>query len=245
MPQLYVRTDFTSVLYSFILVFLLTLSPLIQMFCSFASAAVERRFLLMMSSSSPITVPTFFAFLYSLPDLDSVVCSVLSALTSKLYFFNVFCTSAISANSNPIKSTSSAYIICWQGFFKIRSRSWQDGSHFFQGVFKVYGKKTGLRLSPCGDPMLLSNGFSFVAPFILVFMMVSLKRKCIILSSSSSIISLSMSSKVCLSIVSKADDMSIAVILISTSSFLVLAASHFYAHATSAMLLSGLNPLWL
>ena len=60
------------------------------MFCSFASAAVERRFLLLMSSSSPISVPTFFAFLYSLPDLDSVVCSVLSALTSKLYFFNVF-----------------------------------------------------------------------------------------------------------------------------------------------------------
>ena len=90
MPQLYVRIDFTSVLYSFILVFLLTLSPLIQMFCSFASAAVERRFLLLMSSSSPISVPTFFAFLYSLPDLDSFVCSVLSALTSKLYFFNVF-----------------------------------------------------------------------------------------------------------------------------------------------------------
>ena len=44
--------------------------------------------------------------------------------------------------------------------------------------------KTGLRLSPCGDPMLLSNGFSFVTPFILVFMMVSLRRKCIILSSS-------------------------------------------------------------
>ena len=138
MPQLYVRTDFTSVLYSFILVFLLTLSPLIQMFCSFASAAVERRFLQLMSSSSPISVPTFFAFLYSLPDLDSVVCSVLSALTSKLYFFNVFCTSAISANSNPIKSTSSAYrptISVGRVFFKIRSRSWQDGSHFFQGVF--------------------------------------------------------------------------------------------------------------
>ena len=62
-------------------------------------------------------------------------------------------------------------------------------------------------------------GFSFVAPFILVFMMVSLRRKRIILSSSSSTISLSMSSKVCLSIVSKADDMSIPVILISTSSF--------------------------
>ena len=136
MPQLYVRADFTSVLYSFILVFLLTLSPLIQMFCSFVSAAVERRFLLSMSSSSPISVPTFFAFLYSLPYLDSVVCSVLSALNSKLYFFNVFYTSAISANSNPIKSTSSAlYHFFWQGFFKIRSRSWQDGSHFFQGVF--------------------------------------------------------------------------------------------------------------
>ena len=133
MPQLYVRTDFTSVLYSFILVFLLTLSPLIQMFCNFA---VERRFLLLMSSSSPISVPTFFAFLYSLPDLDSVVCSVLSALTSKLYFFNVFCTSAISAYSNPIKiDVVGIYNFCWQGFFKIRSRSWQDGSHFFQGVF--------------------------------------------------------------------------------------------------------------
>ena len=69
---------------------------------------MERRFLLLMS---PISVPTFFAFLYSLLDLDSVVCSVLSALTNKLYFFNVFCTSAISANSNPIKSTSSAYTI--------------------------------------------------------------------------------------------------------------------------------------
>ena len=90
------------------------------MFCSFTSAAVERRFLLLMSSSSPISVPTFFAFLYSLPDLDSVVCSVLSALTSKLYFFNVFCTSAISANSNPIKSTSSAYRLQFllAGFFQ-------------------------------------------------------------------------------------------------------------------------------
>ena len=105
--------------------------------------------------------------------------------------------------------------------------------------------KTGLRLSLCGDPMLLSNGFSFVAPFILVFMMVSLRMKRIILSSSSSIISLSMSSKLCLSVVSKADDMSIPVILISTSSFLVLAASHLCAHETSAVLLSGLNPLWL
>ena len=136
-PHLYVRTDLASVLYSFILVFLLTLSPLIQMFFSFASAAVERRFLPLMSSSSPISVPTFFAFLYSLPDLDSVVCSVLSALTSKLYFFSVFYTSAISANSNPIKSTSSAYTISVGGllFFLIRSRSWQHGSHFFKGVF--------------------------------------------------------------------------------------------------------------
>ena len=117
MPQLYVRTDFTSVLYSFILVFLLTLSPLIQMFCSFASAAVERLFLLLMSSSSPISVPAFFEFLYSLPYLDSVVCPVLSALTSKLYFCNVFWTSAISANSNPIKSTSSAYAISVGRFF--------------------------------------------------------------------------------------------------------------------------------
>ena len=73
----------------------------------------------------------------------------------------------------------------------------------------------------------------------------SLRRKRIILSSSSSTISLSMSCKVCLSIVSKADDMSIPVILISISSFLVLAASHLCAHATSAVLLSGLNPLWL
>ena len=163
MPQLYVRTDFTSVLYSFILVFLLTLSPLIQVFCSFASAAVVRRFLLLMSSSSPISVPTFFAFLYSLPDLDSVVCSVLSALTSKLYFFNVFCTSAISANSNPIKSTSSAYTI-------------SVGRVFFQNQKSVVARwfflLSGRFLSPCGDPMLLSNGFSFVAPFILVFMMV-------------------------------------------------------------------------
>ena len=103
MPQLYVRTDFSSVLYSFILVFLLTLSPLIQMFCSFASAAVERRFLLLVSSSSPISVPTFFAFLYSLPDLDSVVCSVLSALTSKLYISLMFFVPQLSANSNPIK----------------------------------------------------------------------------------------------------------------------------------------------
>ena len=31
--------------------------------------------------------------------------------SNKLYFFNVFCTSAISANSNPTKSTSSAYTI--------------------------------------------------------------------------------------------------------------------------------------
>ena len=227
MPQLYVRTDFTSVLYSFILVFLLTLSPLIQMFCSFASAAVERRFLLLMSSSSPITVPTFFAFLYSLSDLDSVVCSVLSALTSKLYFFNVFCTSAISANSNPIKSTSSAYTI---SVGRVFSKSEVGHGKMVLTSFRAFSKymenKTGLRLSPCGDPMLLSNGFSFVAPFILVFMMVSLRRKRIILSSSSSTISLSMSSKVCLSIVSKADDMSIPVILISTSSFLVLAASH-------------------
>ena len=194
MPQLNVRTDFTSVLYSFILVFLLTLSPLIQMFCSFASAAVERRFLLLMSSSSPISVPTFFAFLYSLSDLDSVVCSVLSALTSKLYFFNVFCTSAISATSNPIKSTSSAYTI---SVGRVFSKSEVGRGKMVLTSFRAFSKymenKTGLRLSPCGDPMLLSNGFSFVAPFILVFMMVSLRRKRIILSSSSSTISLSMS----------------------------------------------------
>ena len=115
----------------------------------------------------------------------------------------------------------------------------------FRAFSKYMENNMGLRLSPCGDPMLLSNGFSFVAPFIRMFMKVSLRRKRIILSSSSSTISLSMSSKVCLSIVSKADDMSIPVILISTSSFLVLVASHLCAHATSAVLLSGLNPLWL
>ena len=150
------------------------------MFCSFASAAVERRFLLLMSCSSPISVPTFFAFLYSLPDLDSVVCFVLSALTSKLYFFNVFCTSAISANSNPIKSTSSAYTI------SVFSKSEVGRGKMVLTSFRAFSKymenKTGLRLSPCGDPMLLSNGFSFVAQFIPVFMMVSLRRKRIILS---------------------------------------------------------------
>ena len=167
------------------------------MFCSFASAAVERCFLLLMSSSSPISVPTFFAFFYSLPDLDSVVCSILSALTSKLYFFNVFCTSAISANSNPLlKVTSSAYTISVRRVF---SKSEVGRGKMVLTSFRAFSKfmenKTGLRLSPCGDPMLLSNGFSFVAPFILVFMMVSLRRKHIILSSSSLTISLSMSSK--------------------------------------------------
>ena len=52
----------------------------------------------------------------------------------------------------------------------------------FRAFSKYMGNKTGLRLTPCGDPMLLSNGFSFVASFILVFMMVSLRRKRIILS---------------------------------------------------------------
>ena len=125
-----------------------------------------------MSSSSPISVPTSFAFLYSLPDLDSVVCSVLSALTSKLYFFHVFCTSAISANSNPIKSTSSAYTI---SVGRVFSKSEVGRGKMVLTSFRAFSKymenKRGLRLSPCGDPMLLSNGFSFVAPFILVFMM--------------------------------------------------------------------------
>ena len=116
----------------------------------------------------------------------------------------------------------------------------------FRTFSKYMENKTGLRISPSGDPMLLSNVFFlFVSPFILVFMIMSLRRKRIILSLSSSIISLSMSSNVCLSIVSKADDRSILVILISTSSFLVLAASHLCAHNASAVLLSGLNLLWL
>ena len=119
------------------------------MFCSFASAAVERRFHLLMSSSPPISVPTFFAFLYSLPDLDSVVCSVLSALTSKLYFFNVFCTLAISANSNPIKSTLSAYTI---SVGRVFSKSEVGLGKMVLTSFRAFSKymenKTGLRLSP-------------------------------------------------------------------------------------------------
>ena len=112
----------------------------------------------------------------------------------------------------------------------------------FLSILKI---KRDLDYLPVATLCCFRMFFSFVAPFILVFMVLSLRRKRIILSSSSSIISLSMSSKVCLSIVSKADDMSIPVILISTSSFLVLAASHLCAHATSAVLLSGLKPLWL
>ena len=99
--------------------------------------------------------------------------------------------------------------------------------------FNYTENNTGLRLSPCGVPMLLTKGLSFVAPLILVLMTVSLKRKRIILSSSSSTMRSIMSSKICLSIVSKAADMSIPVILISTSSFLALAASHLCVHATS------------
>ena len=105
-----------------------------------------------------------------MPDLDSVVCSVLSALTSKLYFLNVFCTSAISANSNPIKSTSSAYTI---SVGRVFSKSEVGRGKMVLSSFRAFSKymenKTGFRLSPCGDPMLLWNGFSFVAPFILVF----------------------------------------------------------------------------
>ena len=92
----------------------------------------------------------------------------------------------------------------------------------FRAFSKYMENKTGLRLFPCSDPMLSNSFFSFVAPFIHVFMMMSLRRKRIILSSSSSIISFSMSSKVWVSIVSKADDMSIPVILISTSSVFCL-----------------------
>ena len=168
-PQLYVRTDFTSVLYSFILVFLLTLSPLIQMFCSFASAAVERRFLLLMSSSSPIGVPTFLLRSCILC-LFLTVLFVLSCLHCLVSYISLmlFYTSAISVNSNPIKSTSSAYTI---SVVRVFSKSEVGRSKMVLTSFRAFSKymenKTELRLSPCGDPMLLSNGFPFVAPLIL------------------------------------------------------------------------------
>ena len=94
-----------------------------------------------------------------------------------------FCTSAISANSNPIKSTLSAYTISvGRVFSKSEVGRGKMALTSFRAFSKYMENKTGLTLSPCGDPMLLSNGFSFVAQFILVFMMVSLRRKRIILS---------------------------------------------------------------
>ena len=72
----------------------------------------------------------------------------------------------------------------------------------------------------------MARWFSLLSGRFLSIWKIKRDLKRIILNSSSSTISLSMSSKVCLSIVSKADDMSIPVILNSTSSFLVLAASH-------------------
>ena len=91
---------------------------------------------------------------------------------------------------------------------------------------------------------MLINVFVFVAPLILVFIFVLLKRKRIILSSSSFTIVAIMLSSWFLSIVSNTALMSIPEIFMMTSSFSVFAANHLWVQTTSAVLRSGRNPLF-
>ena len=94
-------------------------------------------------------------------------------------------------------------------------------------------------------PILLVNFFSSFVPPILIFRQVLLRRNSTNLSSSSLMMVSSMLRRVALSIVSKAADMSIPVIVMFIFSCSVFAASHLCVHATSAVLLFGRKPLWL
>ena len=108
---------------------------------------------------------------------------------------------------------------------------------------KYIVNRTGLKLSTCGVPTLLVNGFDVEVPFILVSITVPLRRNCISLCSSSSTIDFTISSIWRLFIVSKAADISMPEILIVVSYLGAIAASHLCVHITSALLRSGWDPL--
>ena len=100
----------------------------------------------------------------------------------------------------------------------------------------------GLRASPCGEPMLVVNGRELV---------LSSRTSSVVLLSSFSVMRhascpkmfLVFSSSFCLSMVSKALDMSMPRISISTSCHWVVAASHLCAQTASVVLRPVLNPL--
>ena len=59
------------------------------------------------------------------------------------------------------------------------------GRPSLRALSKYIVNRTGLKLSPCGVPTLLKDGFDVEVPFILVSMTVPLRGNCISLCSSS------------------------------------------------------------
>ena len=103
--------------------------------------------------------------------------------------------------------------------------------------------RTGLKLSPCGVPPLLVNGFDVEVPLILVSMNVPLRRNCISLRSSLSTVNFTLLRRWRLFIVSKAADISTPEISIVVSSFRAFFAGHLRVHIISVVVRSGRNPL--
>ena len=88
-----------------------------------------------------------------------------------------------------MKSTSSAYA----NSFEISSANevvglGSAGRTSLRACSKYIVKRTELKLSPCGVPTLLVNGFDVEVPFILASMAVPLRRNCISLCSSALIL---------------------------------------------------------
>ena len=69
------------------------------------------------------------------------------------------------------------------------------GQTSFRACSKYIVNRTELKMSPCGVPTLLVNGFNVEVPFILVSMIVPLRRNCISLCSSPSTIDFTMSKR--------------------------------------------------
>ena len=145
-----------------------------------------------------------------------------------------------------MKSTSSAYAI---SLGRVCSDSvsgyGSDGLTSLRTFSRYTTNRIVLRLSPWGVPILFVNFFSSFVPPILIFRQVLLRKNRNNLSSSSSMMVSSMLRRVALSIVPKAADMSISVIVMFIFSCSVFAASHLCVHATFAVLLFGRKPFWL
>ena len=114
-----------------------------------------------------------------------------------------------------MKSTSSAYATS----FGISSSNevvsfGSVGQTSFRAFFKYKVNQTGLKLSPCGVPTLLVNGFDVEVPYILVSMTLPLRRNSISLCSTPSTIDFTILRRWRLFIVSKAADISMPDILI-------------------------------